>query len=94
MAKQTLNAAAVIGLRLTPTWLAELVGDTALTELVQAELMDQVRFTPSAEYAFHHPLIRTVAYASQLKANRATLHRRLAVRWSEAILVPQMRTPP
>ena len=55
-----------------------LVGDTALTELVQAELIDQVKFTPRAEYAFHHPLIRTVAYESQLKADRAALHRRLA----------------
>ena len=27
---------------------------------------------------FRHPLIRTVAYESQLKADRATLHRRLA----------------
>jgi predicted ATPase len=28
---------------------------------------------------FHHPLIRTVAYESQLKSERARLHRRLAV---------------
>jgi hypothetical protein len=41
-------------------------------------LIDQVRFTPYAEYAFRHPLIRTVAYESQLKADRAKLHRRLA----------------
>jgi adenylate cyclase len=27
---------------------------------------------------FHHPLIRTVAYDSQLKSDRAELHRRLA----------------
>ena len=78
VAKQTLNAAAVIGLRFDADLPAELVGDIALTELVQAELIDQVRFTPRAEYAFHHPLIRTVAYKSQLKADRATLHRRLA----------------
>jgi hypothetical protein len=31
-----------------------------------------------AEYAFRHTLIRTVAYESQLKADRAGLHRRLA----------------
>ena len=43
-----------------------------------AELIDQVRFTPDAEYAFHHPLIRAVAYESQLKSDRAELHRRLA----------------
>jgi hypothetical protein len=37
-----------------------------------------VRFTPSAEYAFCHPLIRAVAYESQLKTDRAQWHRRLA----------------
>ena len=30
------------------------------------------------EYVFHHPLIRTVAYESQLKSDRAELHRRVA----------------
>ena len=49
-----------------------------LDELLDAELIDQVRFTPSAEYAFHHPLIRAVAYESQLKSDRAQWHRRLA----------------
>ena len=42
------------------------------------ELIDQVRFTRQPEYVFHHPLIRTVAYESQLKSDRAELHRRLA----------------
>jgi hypothetical protein len=37
-----------------------------------------VRFTPGAEYAFRHPLIRAVAYESQLKSDRAQWHRRLA----------------
>jgi hypothetical protein len=37
-----------------------------------------VRFAPAAEYAFHHPLIRAVAYESQLKSDRAQCHRRLA----------------
>ena len=49
-----------------------------MEELLQAELIDQVKFTGHAEYAFRHPLIRTVAYESQLKADRAALHRRLA----------------
>ena len=52
--------------------------EPVLDELVNVELVDQVRFTPSAEYAFRHPLIRTVAYESQLKSDRAQLHRRLA----------------
>jgi hypothetical protein len=47
-------------------------------ELLGAELIDQVRFTPSAEYAFRHALIRAVAYESQLKSDRAEWHRRLA----------------
>ena len=52
---------------------------TAIAELLQVELIDQVMFTPRAQYAFRHPLIRAVAYESQLKAGRAELHRRLAV---------------
>ena len=46
-------------------------------ELVEAELLDQVR-VPGAEYVFHHPLIRTVAYESQLRSDRAQLHHRVA----------------
>jgi hypothetical protein len=37
-----------------------------------------VRLARGPEYVFHHPLIRTVAYESQLKSDRAELHRRLA----------------
>ena len=77
-AKQTLNAAAVIGLRFGAEQLALLDGEAELGELIAAELVDQVRFTPNAEYAFHHPLIRTVAYETQLKSDRVELHRRLA----------------
>ena len=73
-----MNAAAVIGSQFGAELTAVLVGDTALSQLVQAELIDQVKFTPRAEYVFRHPLIRTVAYESQLKADRATLHSRLS----------------
>ena len=76
--KQTLNAAAVIGSRFTPELLTALGIDPVVDELARVELIDQVRFTPSAEYAFRHPLIRTVAYESQLKSDRAELHRRVA----------------
>ena len=78
-AKQTLNTAAVIGSRFTPGLLISLGNDPVLGTLLTAELIDQVRFTPNAEFAFRHPLIRTVAYESQLKSDRAELHRRLAV---------------
>jgi class 3 adenylate cyclase len=77
-AKHTLCAAAVIGSRFSCDLLASLGIDPCVEELISAELIDQVRFTPSAEYAFHHPLIRTVAYESQLKSDRAELHRRVA----------------
>ncbi len=77
-AKQTLSAGAVIGLRFGPELLMELGIDPALDELVAAELIDQVKFTRGGQYAFRHPLVRTVAYESQLKSSRAQLHRRLA----------------
>jgi hypothetical protein len=77
-AKQTLTAASVIGARFEAELLAALGIDAGVDELLGAELIDQVRFTPSAEYAFHHPLIRAVAYESQLKSDRAEWHKRLA----------------
>ena len=77
-AKKTLSAAAVIGSQFGPDLLSSLGIDPALEALVEAELVDQVRFAPRAEYAFRHPLIRAVAYESQLKPDRAKLHRRLA----------------
>jgi class 3 adenylate cyclase len=77
-AKRTLSAAAVVGSRFGPDLLSVLGIEPTLDELVKAELIDQVRFTPALEYVFHHPLIRTVAYESQLKSDRAQMHRRLA----------------
>jgi adenylate cyclase len=77
-AKRTLNAAAVIGSRFDTDLLTSLVDSADVAPLVEAELVDQVAFTPQPEYAFRHPLIRTVAYESQLKSDRAELHRRLA----------------
>jgi hypothetical protein len=77
-AKRTINAASVIGARFGTELLAALGIDAVIDELLRVELIDQVRFTPSAEYAFRHPLIRAVAYESQLKTDRAELHRRLA----------------
>ena len=77
-AKQTLVAATVIGSRFSCDLLSSLGIDPHVNELIAAELIDQVRFTPTAEYAFRHPLIRTVAYESQLKSDRSELHRRVA----------------
>ena len=77
-AKHTLAAAAVIGSRFGLALLKTLGIEPILEDLVAAELVDQVRFTRGPEYVFHHPLIRTVAYESQLKSDRAELHRRVA----------------
>jgi class 3 adenylate cyclase len=77
-AKRTVHAASVIGARFDAELLAALGIDAVLDEPLGAELIDQVRFTPTAEYAFRHPLIRAVAYESQLKSDRAELHRRVA----------------
>ena len=77
-AKETLYAAAVIGMRFETDLLNGLVDDADVTPLIDAQLVDQVRFAPRAEYSFRHPLIRTVAYESQLKSARAQLHQRLA----------------
>ena len=77
-AKRTLNAAAVIGSRFSRELLETLGIDPALQDLLNGEFIDQITFTRRPEYVFHHPLVRTVAYESQLKSDRAELHRRLA----------------
>jgi hypothetical protein len=77
-AKRTLSAAAVIGSRFSVELLETLGIEPILEDLVAAELVHQVRFTRGPEYVFHHPLIRTVAYESQLKSDRAQTHWRLA----------------
>ena len=77
-AKRTLSAAAVIGSRFDPGLLETLGIEPIVGDLVVAELVDQVRFTGAPEYVFHHPLIRSAAYESQLKSDRAELHRRVA----------------
>ena len=75
-AKRTLSAAAVIGSRFDPGLLETLGIEPVLEDLVGGEFIDQITFTRQPEYVFHHPLIRTVAYESQLKSDRAELHRR------------------
>jgi adenylate cyclase len=77
-AKQTLGAAAVIGSQFDQGLLADAVDSVDVAPLIEAELIDQVSFGRREEYAFRHPLIRAVAYESQLKSDRAGLHRRLA----------------
>ena len=77
-AKRTLSAAAVIGSRFSRELLETLGIDPVLEDLLSGEFIDQITFTRQPEYVFHHPLVRTVAYESQLKSDRAELHRRVA----------------
>lgn len=77
-AKRTVTAASVIGSQFDTDLLRHLVDDIDVAELTAAELIDQVSFVANSEYMFRHPLIRTVAYESQLKADRAQLHRQAA----------------
>ena len=77
-AKRTLNAAAVIGARFSTHQLESLVDTVYIAELMDAELIDEVPSNPFSEYVFRHPLIRSVAYESQLRSARAELHGRLA----------------
>jgi class 3 adenylate cyclase len=77
-ARQTLHAASVIGARFGVELFSTLGIDPDFGELLDAELIDQVRFTPSPEYAVRHPLIGAVAYESQLKSDRAESHRQVA----------------
>jgi predicted ATPase len=77
-AKRTLSAAAVIGSQFSIELLETLGVEPFIEQLVEAQLVDQVRFAGQPEYVFHHPLIRTVAYESQLRSDRAELHRHVA----------------
>lgn len=77
-AKRTLSAAAVIGSNFNRDLLETLGIEPVLEELVSAQLINQVGPSRQPEYVFYHPLIRTVAYESQLKSDRAELHRRIA----------------
>ena len=79
--KSILNAASVIGSTFDLDVLHALqpvAQSDHLRNLVAAELIDQIQFLPEPRYAFRHPLVRAVAYESQLTTTRADGHRRLA----------------
>ncbi|MDT5138385.1 MAG: hypothetical protein QOD58_2647 [Mycobacterium sp.] len=77
-AKRTLCAAAVIGSRFDIDLLTALNPEPDIDQPVKSELIDRVGDGAGAKYEFHHPLIRAVAYESQLKSDRIELHRHLA----------------
>jgi adenylate cyclase len=62
-----LGAAAVVGSRFGVDLLTVLGIEPSFDELVKAEPIDQVGFTQQPQYVFCHPMIRAVAYESQLK---------------------------
>ncbi|MEB3982016.1 AAA family ATPase [Mycobacterium sp. 663a-19] len=77
-AKRTLTAAAVVGSKFSRDLLETLGIEPVIEDLMRAQLIDQVGSGPQPEYVFYHPLIKAVAYESQLKSDRAELHRRIA----------------
>ncbi|MCX2933443.1 AAA family ATPase [Mycobacterium sp. CVI_P3] len=79
--KSILNAAAVIGSRFDADTLQTVLPQTtpeSMAELVAAQLIDQTEFVPAQRFCFHHPLVRAVAYDSQLHATRARTHNAVA----------------
>jgi class 3 adenylate cyclase len=84
-AKDLLQVAAVIGKQFDEPLLREVSGlgdgyelDAALDALQDAELFSLVTSSPRPEYAFKHPLVREVAYLSQLGERRARVHAAVA----------------
>ena len=83
-AKGTLQVAATIGKEFE-RWLlrsaSELDDDqleVALSELCEAEFVQQTALYPEPQYAFRHPLTQEVAYGTQLAAARAATHAAIA----------------
>ncbi|KUI45397.1 hypothetical protein AU197_13240 [Mycobacterium sp. IS-1590] len=77
-AKRTLSAGAVVGAEFGLDLVSVLGVEPAVEDLLEAQLIEQTRFGRRPEFVFRNPLIRTVALESQLKSERAELHRRLA----------------
>jgi adenylate cyclase len=79
--KSVLNAAAVIGATFDLDVLESLrpgTGPDQMQGLVAAELIDLTEVLPKPRYEFRHPLVRAVAYDSQLSTTRASCHRQVA----------------
>jgi adenylate cyclase len=82
--KKILQICAVVGKEI-PLPVLERVADAPLREieaalgrLAHAELLQPQSSRDGREYAFRHPLIQEVAYASQLKSRRGPLHASVA----------------
>lgn len=80
--KSVLNVAAVIGSSFDLSVLESLrpgAASQGVHGLVAAELIDQMQLLPFPRYQFRHPLVRAVAYESQLSATRSASHRQAAM---------------
>ncbi len=89
-AKETLQVAATIGKEFE-RWLLRLASEldddqleVALSELCEAEFVQQTTLYPEPQYAFRHPLTQEVAYGTQLAAARAATHAAIAGGMQEA----------
>ena len=85
VAKNVLQAAAVIGKQFDEPLLREASGvaaprelDAALADLEDLDFIRPAGFSPHPEYAFKHPLMADVAYRSQLGERRGALHAAVA----------------
>ena len=85
LAKQVLQAAAVIGKQFDEPLLRDASGvagsrelDAALADLEDLDFVRLVAVSPHPVYAFKHPLMADVAYRSQLRERRAQLHAAVA----------------
>jgi adenylate cyclase len=82
--KAVLQMAAIIGKEFPLLVLEEVAGTTAaelaglLGRLCEAGLLQEQVGGERRSFAFRHPLIQEVAYASQLKSRRSTLHAAVA----------------
>jgi class 3 adenylate cyclase len=82
--KEIAQTAAVIGREFSHDLLAEVADraeaelETALDELVAAELVYRHGLPPDATYSFKHALVQEAAYQSLLKSKRQQLHARIA----------------
>ena len=77
-AKRTLNAASVIGARFGAELLAALGHRCGVDELLSAELIDQVRFTPKRRVRLPPPVDPRGGLRIAAESDRAEWHRRLA----------------
>lgn len=83
--KAVLQIAAIIGKEFPLRILRDVAGpyaaqiDKTLADLCGAELIQAQSTIDEHQFAFRHPLIQEVAYASQLKSRRGLLHAKVAV---------------